>query len=109
MGALANIIVGSSTCDDASYIASLYQLALASLGARLWFEYVESAANLADVPTRELQGDEALKAELSWLHPQGVDVTHVPLPDLSHCLMGPPFAELLDSLQVLQPNSTPNA
>ena len=52
MGALAGCITGGSSVPDANCIYQLHALKLAELGCRYWAEFVESAANLADEPSR---------------------------------------------------------
>ena len=51
--ALAAIITGSSGKRDVAPLACAYQLLLAQRGSRLWAEYVESDANIADGPSRD--------------------------------------------------------
>ena len=51
-GALASLIHGFSSQDDCCSLACLYQLTAAEAGVRVWLEYVESEANLADGPSR---------------------------------------------------------
>ena len=51
-GALAALIGGFSTDTDTSAVACAYQLLVATLGVRVWFEYVESEANISDGPSR---------------------------------------------------------
>ena len=52
-GALAALTNGFSTNEDTSAVACSYQHLAASISARVWFEYVESEANVTDGPPRE--------------------------------------------------------
>ena len=52
IGVLAGCISGSSSSPDTNAILQLHSLKLAELDCRYWAEYVESAANLADEPSR---------------------------------------------------------
>ena len=73
--ALAGCIKGGSSVEDSNVIFQLLSLRLAELGTRYWAEYVESAANLADEPSR---AEECPVAE-----DLGARVVEVQLPPLS--------------------------
>ena len=49
---LAGCISGACSSPDANQVLQLHSLRLADLQCRYWAEYVESAANLADEPSR---------------------------------------------------------
>lgn len=53
-GALASLISGSSIARDLLAIASVFQILVVAMGIRLWLEFVESDANVADGPSRLL-------------------------------------------------------
>ena len=60
-GALANMVSGSSADIDSRAIVFDTALQLARIKARAWYEWVESAANIADLPSR---GDLSFSREL---------------------------------------------
>ena len=45
-------IKGYSPAPDIARLVGAYHLRIARLGARIWIEYVPSAANIADMPSR---------------------------------------------------------
>jgi hypothetical protein len=51
-GSLSNLVSGSSADPDSRSIVYASALQLASLRARVWYEWVESEANIADLPSR---------------------------------------------------------
>ena len=51
-GALYCAINGRSADPDMNRLVFLAQLRIAQLRARVWFDYVPSASNVADLPTR---------------------------------------------------------
>lgn len=51
-GALSNLISCSSRDMSAAWLVHDYALTSATLGAGVWFEYVRSAANISDYPSR---------------------------------------------------------
>ena len=51
-GALYCALNGRSADPDMSRLVFLAQLRIAQLRARVWFDYVPSASNVADLPTR---------------------------------------------------------
>ena len=56
--ALAGCITGGSGIEDSNAIFQLHTLRLAELRCRYWAEFVESAANVADEPSRLLGAGE---------------------------------------------------
>ena len=52
--ALKGVIGGHSSIADSARICSAFHLLMQKLDARVWAEHVESAANIADEPSREL-------------------------------------------------------
>ena len=50
--ALSALVHGYASKPDMSRIVNAYHLAQFVLGMRVWFEWVPSAANLADLPSR---------------------------------------------------------
>ena len=51
-GALYCAISGRSADPDMNRLVFLAHMRIAQLGARVWFDYVPSASNVADLPTR---------------------------------------------------------
>ena len=51
-GALSALVKGSSSDVPASWIAHDVAARLFGMRSRVWFEYIESAANIADLPSR---------------------------------------------------------
>ena len=51
-GALSNLVSGSSSDPDSRAIVFDSALQSSRLGARVWYEWVESASNIADLPSR---------------------------------------------------------
>ena len=64
--ALGALIKSASSADDMSEMALLNSLALASVAARVWFEYVPSKLNVSDPLSRE--GWSSAKPEWIKLH-----------------------------------------
>ena len=52
-GSLSNLISGSSRDVSSAWLVHEQALVSAELGAGVWFEYVRSAANIADLPSRD--------------------------------------------------------
>ena len=93
-GALSALIGGFSTDPDTSAIACMYQLIAASCSVRVWFEYVESEANIADGPSREgvAWGSSPLACAIDC------SMERAALPDLSSLSLAP--ASLLGAFTV---------
>ena len=72
-GALYCAIDGRSADPDMNRLVFLAQMRVAQLNARVWFDYVPSASNAADLPTRL---DDAAYRRLSSL--ARCEGTHVP-------------------------------
>ena len=51
-GAIFGITKGYSADLDSARLISVFHTLNAALGANVWFEYVASAANIADLPSR---------------------------------------------------------
>ena len=51
-GAEAGLVRGYSRDVDSARMASIFHTVAAALGANVWFEYVASKANIADLPSR---------------------------------------------------------
>ena len=73
-GALSNLVSGSSTDPDSRAIVYDSALQMAKLGARAWYEWVESEANIADLPSRgvfsftgALLGADGSRRASSWV------------------------------------------
>ena len=84
-GALSSLIGGFTAQEDVAPISCLYQLLLVSMGAMAWLEYVESEANIADLPSRP-ESDWAssdLRREL------GISLEPASLPDLPTVFQAP--------------------
>ena len=62
--AVAGIAKGYSGVPDSARIVHATHATLAGLGASVWFEYVRSKANVADVPSREDLSDEPWDCDL---------------------------------------------
>ena len=62
--AVSSMIRGTSRAEDVGHIAGAAQLMLLALGARVWFEWVDSASNPADGLSRDGVRDE-------WTSKQG--------------------------------------
>ena len=90
-GALASLIGGFSSDPDTSSVACMYQLLVAQLGCRVWFEWVESDSNISDGPSR-LGLEWARTPECISL---GCTMEPARLPDLNHLTAAP--ASLLES------------
>ena len=71
---LAGLVKGSSSTADLDQGVAVIHLLLAALQVRVWFEYVESAANWSDGVSRELEKD-------PWAQANGfpVAIAEVPL------------------------------
>ena len=52
-GTLAHVVSGSARDRDCSRIAHACSAATLRLRCRVWYEYVASAANISDLPTRD--------------------------------------------------------
>ena len=52
-GALSNLVSGTSRDADSRRIVYASALQLARLSCRVWYEWVASAANIADLPSRD--------------------------------------------------------
>lgn len=63
-GALSNLIHGYAYLPDCGRMVNAVHLALARLRCKVWFEWVPSKANIADVPSRE-EGDDEIFEELA--------------------------------------------
>ena len=83
-------IKGSSSHKDLAKIATITSLLLAYLQCRAYFEYVESAANIADGLSRGGLSD-------AWTMKQGWQLSVAVLPDFEK-LSKMPFASLCESL-----------
>ena len=70
-GVCCSMIRGQSKAHDVSHIAAVTHLALASLGARVWIDWVDTASNPADGVSRDGVLD-------VWSQGQGWDITEVP-------------------------------
>ena len=77
--ALSGCLKGGSGVEDSNAIFHRHALRLAELGARYWVEYVESAANPADEPSRLLAAG-PVATDL------GAVVLQLELPDLTDLL-----------------------
>ena len=51
--AVSSMIRGTSRAEDVGHIAGAAQMMLLTLGARVWFEWVDSASNPADGMSRD--------------------------------------------------------
>ena len=102
-GGLASLVNGFCADEDISAVACLYQFLVAALGISVWFEYIESPANLADGPSRD---------GMDWEHSReatvlGVKMEELILPGL-RSLVGAPadflskFSSILDDFRLLQ-------
>lgn len=72
--ALAALIKGAAPRVDTSALALLASLSFTALGARLWYERVDSKGNPADVLSRDALGDPEVEARIRT---RGVD-SHEP-------------------------------
>ena len=74
ISALSGLISGHSPKVDTACILSVFHVLLMNLSCRVWGEYVESPANMADGPSREGQ---------DWHFPLdgGCDMMRADLPD----------------------------
>ena len=83
----------SSSHDDMAAIATITHLLFASLGCRVYFEHVESGANVSDGLSRGGLGDD-------WTKNQGWYLVNAVLPNFQE-LSRLPFQELCQQLQSL--------
>jgi hypothetical protein len=92
VAALCGLIGGHSSQQDTAAILGLFHIQIQGLQARIWGEHVESAANVADAPSRE----GPLFANL-----QGTDF-HIQRTDLPHIdfQAGAPLEALLRAFEV---------
>ena len=68
-GACSTLIRGACSPEDVTGIAELTQLIAMRLGARLWFEWIDSKANPSDGLSREGLG-------CPWFGPAATDARH---------------------------------
>ena len=79
--ALSQLIRRTSSAADASQLAAVHSLTMAALGTRVWYEWVPSKTNPADVLSREAWDSPEVQLKLAsgeWVRLSGV----VPWPRL---------------------------
>ena len=87
-GSLYSLIKGSSTDIDLNRICLYAHMVSSNLNLDIWYDYVPSASNLADLPTR--LDDEATKRLINALGPE----SRVPLILPPECILSCTWSEL---------------
>ena len=65
VGVLAQLTKGASSAEDLSPVVSAIHFLIVFFDMRIWWEYVESEANISDGLSRSGENDE-LSTRLSW-------------------------------------------